>query len=128
MSSTDTYEDRLAHERELLRIPEVAVVDSTHQDICEDDTNVLVELQPERRVQAAGSDEVPVEGPGQQAHALVVASATEHIAEDGAVIVGQTEDRHTGKYRENPCDTTTTTIVSSGSQRHERIECTHTAG
>ena len=58
-----THEDGLAHEGELLRVPEIAVVDGAHEDVREDDADVLVDLQPDWVVQAPGADQVPVETP-----------------------------------------------------------------
>lgn len=56
-----THEDSLTHERELLRLPQVAVVHRGHEDIREDNTDILVQLQPERRPQAGATDQVPVQ-------------------------------------------------------------------
>ena len=58
-----THEDRLAHEREVLSTPEVAVVDTSHQYVSEEDTDVLVDLEPEGTEQTVAADKVPVEGP-----------------------------------------------------------------
>ena len=58
-----TYKNGLAHERESLGVPEIAIVDSTHEDVGEDNAYILVDLQPNGVVQTAGADEVPVEAP-----------------------------------------------------------------
>ena len=42
-----TYKDSLTHEREVFRPPEVAVVDASHEDVREEDTDVLVDLEPD---------------------------------------------------------------------------------
>ena len=92
----------MRHEGEILRPPKVAIVDAGHQNIRQEDTDILVDLEPERAVQAGRADEVPVEAPGQEAHALVVTRATEDVAEHGAGVVREAEDRNAGEERENP--------------------------
>ena len=109
-----THEDRLAHEWELLPVPEVAVVDSAHQDVGEDDADVLVDLEPDRVVQAARADEVPVERPRQQAHALVVARATEDVAEHQALVVREAENGNTGEEREYPYEARGVSLRTAG--------------
>ena len=97
-----TYEDGLRHEGEVLCPPEVAIVHTSHEDVREEDADVLVNLEPEGVEQAVRADEVPVEAPGQEAHALVVTRATEDVAEHGAGVVREAEDRNAGEERENP--------------------------
>lgn len=99
----ETYEDSLAHEREILRSPEVTVVNTGHQDVREEDTDVLVDLEPDGVEQTAAANQVPVEAPREQPHALIIACATEDVAEHDAVIVGEAEDRHPSEDREYPC-------------------------
>ena len=101
-SDTNTYKDSLAHERERLRLPEVAVVDTRHEDVGEEDTDVLVDLEPERVEQAVGADKVPVEAPREETHALVVARPSKDVVEDGAVVVDEAEDGETSEEREYP--------------------------
>ncbi len=98
----DTYKDSLAHEWEGLSVPEVAVVHRAHEDISQDDTDILVDLEPQRVEQAVRTDEIPVKGPGKESHALVVARTSEDVAEHRAVVVGQAEDRDTGEQGEDP--------------------------
>ena len=98
-----TYKDSLTHEREVFRPPEVAVVDASHEDVREEDADILVNLEPQRTEETVAADEVPVEAPREQAHALIVAGATKDVPEDRAVVVGETEDRDTGKEGEDPC-------------------------
>lgn len=43
----NTYKNSLAHEREVFGVPQVPIVDSTHQYVGEEDTDVLVDLEPE---------------------------------------------------------------------------------
>ena len=88
----EAYENSLTHEREVFRPPEVAVVHASHQDVREEDTDVLVDLEPDRAEQAAATDQVPVEAPRQETHALIVAGATENIAKHRASVVGQAEN------------------------------------
>ena len=92
----------MAHERELLGVPEISIIYGTHKDIREDDTNILIDLQPQRVVKAGRSDQVPVQTPREKTHALIVTRTAEYVAEDGVVVVGQTEDRETGKQGEYP--------------------------
>ena len=68
----DTYKNGLTHERELLCIPQVSIIHGAHQDIGEEDTDILVNLQPKRVVEAIGTDKVPVEAPTEQSHSLIV--------------------------------------------------------
>lgn len=98
-----THENCLAHERELLRVPDVPVVNGAHQDVGQDDTNILVDLEPDGAVQTRRADEIPVERPRQQAHALIVARAAENVAEHQAVVVREAEDRDSGEQWEDPC-------------------------
>ena len=97
-----THEDRLAHEGEVLRPPEVAVIDASHKNIRKADANVLVDLEPDRAEQAAATNQVPVEAPREEAHALVVARPSKDVAEDGAVVVDEAEDGEAGEEREYP--------------------------
>ena len=97
-----TYKDGLRHEGEVLCPPEVAIVHTSHEDVREEDDDVLVNLEPEGVEQAVRADEVPVKAPRKQAHSFVVASSTEDIAEDGAVVVGKAEDGDAGKQGEHP--------------------------
>lgn len=100
MNTTD--ENSLAHEGEVLRVPQVTVVHARHEDVGEEDTNILVNLEPDRVEQAVTRDQVPVEAPRQETHALIVASTTEDVSDDRAVVVRQTEDGNTGEQGENP--------------------------
>ena len=63
LKTENTHEDRLAHEREILSTPDVAVVDTSHQDVGEADTDVLIDLEPKGVEQAVTADKVPVETP-----------------------------------------------------------------
>ena len=71
----------------MLCIPQVAVVHSRHQNVGEQDTDVLVELEPEGRPEAGTADEVPVEAPREKAHALVVTASTEDVAENKVRVI-----------------------------------------
>ena len=101
-----TYEDGLRHEGEVLCPPEVAIVHTSHEDVREEDADVLVNLEPEGVEQAVRADEVPVKAPREEAHALVVAGAAKDVAEDGARVVGEAEDRNASEKREDPCGRT----------------------
>ena len=59
----EAYKDCLAHERELLRLPQIAVIHRTHEYIGQYDTDVLVNLKPDGVVETWGANEVPVEAP-----------------------------------------------------------------
>ena len=96
-------EDVLAHEGEVLRLPDVAVVHRRHENVRQADTDVLVKLEPEGRPEARRPDEVPVEAERKETHALVVGGAAEHVPYDGRVVVRKTEDRDTGENGEDPC-------------------------
>ena len=87
-----THKDRLAHKRELPPLPHIPIIQPRHQDIREHDPDILVDLQPDRRVHARGGDVVPVEAPFEQPEALVVGRAAEDVAHDAAAIVGETDD------------------------------------
>ncbi len=97
-----THKDGLRHEGEVLGAPQVAVVDTGHEDVREEDSYVLVNLKPERVEQTVAADQVPVEAPREQTHALVVGRATEDVSEHGAVVIGQAEDRNAGEQGEHP--------------------------
>lgn len=51
-----------------------------------------------------GSDQVPIEAPGEETHALVVGSTTENVSDDGRLLVsgGETDNGDSGKDGENP--------------------------
>lgn len=115
-----TYKDSLTHERELLRVPEVAVVHRAHEDVREHDADVLVELQPERRPQAGAADEVPVEAEREEAHALVIARAAKHVAHDGRVVVREAEDGEPGENGEYPCGSRDGQRQRRGGRRQSR--------
>ena len=85
-------EDVLAHEGEVLRLPDVAVVHRRHENVRQADTDVLVKLEPEGRPEARRPDEVPVEAERKETHALVVGGAAEHVPYNGRVVVRKTED------------------------------------
>ena len=57
------HENSLTHEGEVLGPPEVAVVNTSHKYVREEDADVLVELEPKGVVQAFTTDQVPVEAP-----------------------------------------------------------------
>lgn len=114
------YEDGLRHEGEVLSPPEVAVVYTSHEDVREEDTDVLVDLQPNRVEHAVTADQVPVEAPRKQTHALVVAGAAEDVPEHLAVVVGQAEDRNTGEQREDPCKSRGVSISVGNGHRVDR--------
>lgn len=44
----ETNKNSLAHERELLAVPEISVVHRAHQDVCKNDADILVDLEPKR--------------------------------------------------------------------------------
>ena len=92
----------MRHEREGLGVPQVTVVNTGHEDVGQEDTDVLVDLEPDRVVQAWRTNQVPVEAPREETHALVVASATEDVAEHLVGVVGQTENRNTSQDGEDP--------------------------
>lgn len=96
-------EDRLTHERVLLRIPDVAVVNARHEDVREEDADVLVDLEPDGVVEPHATDQVPIEAQREKAHALIVTRAAENVPDDGAVVVRQAEDGDTRQNREDPC-------------------------
>ena len=97
-----TYEDGLGHEGEVLCPPEVAIVHTSHEDVREENADVLVNLEPDRVEQTVAADQIPVEAPREQTHALVVRRATEDVPEHGAVVIRQAEDRDTSEQREYP--------------------------
>ena len=82
----------MAHKRERLSIPQVAIVYSAHKDICEDDPYVLVDLEPDGIVETLGADEIPVERPGEETHPLIITGASKDVTEDCAAIIGKAED------------------------------------
>ena len=98
----EAHEDSLTHKREVLCPPEVAVVHASHQDVSEEDADILVDLEPDRVEQAAATDQVPVEAPREQPHALVVACAAEDVSEHDAVVVREAENRHAGEDGKYP--------------------------
>ena len=97
-----TYKDGLRHEGEVLGAPQVAVVDRGHKDVGKEDTDGLVNLEPDLVEQTVAADQVPIEAPREQTHALVVRRATEDVPEHGAVVIRQAEDRDTSEQREYP--------------------------
>ena len=97
-----TYKDGLRHEGEVLGAPQVAVVDRGHKDVSEEDTDVLVNLEPDRIVETRRANEIPVETPGQESHALVVTCTAENIAEHGTRVICEAENRDSCQKRENP--------------------------
>ncbi len=84
MAEKETHKDGLTHEWERLSVPQITVVYSTHKDIREYDTDVLVDLKPQGVVETCRTDEVPVKRPRQKTHSFVVAGAAEDITEDRA--------------------------------------------
>lgn len=92
----------MTHKWELLSIPDVAVIYGAHKDIGQDDTDILIDLKPDGIVEAGRADEIPVEAPRQQAHALIVARATEDVAEDRACVIREAENRNTREKWEYP--------------------------
>ena len=44
----ETNKNSLAHERELLAVPEISVVHRAHQDVGKNNADVLVYLEPKR--------------------------------------------------------------------------------
>ena len=58
-----THKDGLRHEREGLGVPQVTVVNTGHEDVGQEDTDVLVDLEPDWAKQTAAADQVPVEAP-----------------------------------------------------------------
>lgn len=87
----------------MLRIPQVSIVDRAHEDVGQQNTNILVDLEPDRVVQALRADQVPIEAPREEAHPFVVASSAEDVAEHGAAVVRKAKDRHTRQKWEDPC-------------------------
>ena len=96
-----THEDRLAHKRELLPLPHIPIIQSRHQDIREHDPDILVDLQPYRRVHARRGDVVPVEAPFEEPETFVVGRAAEDVAHDAAGVVGEADDGDAGEEGED---------------------------
>lgn len=94
----------MAHEREVLRLPDVAVVHAAEYNHAQDVTDEVRELglQGDGHGVDTTGDVLPIETNGQETETLVTIGATEHAGEVGGLLVCEAEDGEPGKERENP--------------------------